>query len=603
LQQGAGLDALQICAPDGRQYAIVGLPIASDICAAPQESHFYLERGPADTAAWFLAAHPLTDAADGYGQVIVGVRLDDAYLARIRNQSGMEQILLFNGEILAFSGGAAREEWAAQLSAAPARLSAAPARLSTAPAQLSAYQFEDRAYYAAAIPWPEEAALLVALEVTDLAAAQRQLIGRMLGGILLAILIGSGLTLVLARRIGRPLDDLAAAASALSWRDLDRPVQVESQIAEVSQVAQALDFARVELRGALADLRQERDWVNHLLDSIVEGTLTLDADGRIAFFSQGAERVTGWSRQEAVGRRLDDLFQMADSAAPVSQFLPAAGQKERLTVLLADGRQAALAITGARLTPSAPGDAEIALVFRDVTEEEALRRLLGHFLANVAHEFRTPLSALAASIELLLDQSPDLSPAELQELLNALHLGTLGLQTLVDNLLESASIESGRFRVFLRPTDLNEVVAEAAQTMTPLIHKHGQRLRLDLPEELPVAMADGRRLTQVIVNLLSNAVKHGPDEAEIVLTATIGPQRVKISVADEGPGVPPEHRDDLFRWFMRRNPDEARPPFGIGLGLAVVKAVVLAHHGRVGIEDRPGGGSSFWIELPLEKEN
>ena len=147
LQQGVGLDALQICAPDGQQYAIVGLPIASDICAAPTESHFYLERGPAGTAAWFLAAHPLTDAADGYGRVIVGTRLDDAYLARIRNQSGMAQILLFDGEILAFSGGAAREEWAAQLSGA-----AAPR---------AAYQFDDRAYYAAAIPWPEEAYCLL----------------------------------------------------------------------------------------------------------------------------------------------------------------------------------------------------------------------------------------------------------------------------------------------------------------------------------------------------------------------------------------------------------------------------------------------------------
>jgi two-component system sensor histidine kinase ResE len=395
---------------------------------------------------------------------------------------------------------------------------------------------------------------------------------------------------------------LAAAARALSWRDLDRPIQVESQIAEVSQVAQALDFARVELRGALADLRQERDWVNHLLDSIVEGIMTLDADGRIAFFSQGAEEITGWARREALGRPVNDLFQVADSPAPFTQLLPVSGQKERIAVQLPDGRRLILAMTGAQLAPPAARHTEVALVFRDVTDEEALRRLLGHFLANVAHEFRTPLSALAASIEILLEESPDLSHEEFTELLNALHLGILGLQTLVDNLLESASIESGRFRVALRPTDLGQIVAEAAQTMLPLIHKHGQRLRLELPDNLPTALADGRRLTQVIVNLLSNAVKHGPDDAAIVLTATATPKQVKISVADEGSGIPAEHRDDLFQWFMRRNPDEARPPFGIGLGLAVVKAVILAHNGRVGVEDRPDGGSLFWIELPLRKE-
>jgi len=589
LQLGAGLDTLQICAPDGQRYAVVGLTIESDICAAPEEAHFYLERGRASTQAWFLAAHPLTDAAAGYGRVIVGVLLDDAYLAQIETQSGLEQALLSDAEILALSGRLPRAAWAAQLPRDAGKIAAR-----------AAYDFDDRAYYAAAFSWPEEAVLLVALEVTDLAIAQRQLIGRMLGGILLAALLGFGLTLLLARRIGRPLDDLVTAAGALSWRDLDQPVRVASQIEEVSQVAQALEFARLELRSALADLRQERDWVNHLLDSIVEGTMTLDAAGRVTFFSQGAERITGWPRSEAIGRPVDDLFQMADTSAPFSQFIPASGQKERLTVLLAEGRQAMLAITGAQLAPPAARSAEVALVFRDVTEEEALRRLLGHFLANVAHEFRTPLSALAASIEILLDQAPELSREEFAELLNALHLGILGLQTLVDNLLESASIESGRFRVSLRPTNLHQIIAEAAQTMTPLIHKHGQRLRLELPEELPVMMADGRRLSQVIVNLLSNAIKYGPDDAEIVLTATAGPQRVRIAVADEGPGVAPQHRDDLFQWFMRRNPDEAQPPFGIGLGLAVVKAVVLAHHGRVGVEDRPGGGSIFWFTLGTE---
>jgi signal transduction histidine kinase/HAMP domain-containing protein len=587
LQTGANLDLLLICAPDGRPLAQAGFQVGDAFCATTSAA-FRIDQTVVPPQVWLLAAEPIFPETERLGSVVIGWRVDQAFLRQMAAQLELAQILLLDDVVLASS----LPEMAAAVQNSLPDQRPLPGR----------YRFtlNQQRYYAQQFPLNEAGlATAVTLDITDIVGSQRRLIWTMLGGILLVAALGSGLALVLARRIGRPLDDLAAAAGALSWRDLDRPVKVKSQIAEVSQVAQALDFARLELREALADLRQERDWVNHLLDSIVEGTLTLDADGRVTFFSQGAERITGWPRNEALRHPVDDLFSMAGTSAPFSQFMPPPGQRERLTVLLADGRQATLAITRAQLTPPAAGDAEVALVFRDVTEEEALRRLLGHFLANVAHEFRTPLSALAASIELLLDQSPDLSPAEFQELLNALHLGVLGLQTLVDNLLESASIESGRFRVFLRPTDLNQVVAEAAQTMTPLILKHGQRLRLDLPEKLPVVIADGRRLTQVIVNLLSNAVKHGPADAEIVLAATIGSQRVKISVADEGPGVPPEHRDDLFRWFMRRNPDEARPPFGIGLGLAVVKAAVLAHHGRVGIEDRPGGGSIFWLELPL----
>jgi signal transduction histidine kinase len=228
--------------------------------------------------------------------------------------------------------------------------------------------------------------------------------------------------------------------------------------------------------------------------------------------------------------------------------------------------------------------------------------LMGHFLANVAHEFRTPLSAAVASIELLLDQAPDLSPAELQELLTSLHLGLFGLQTLVDNLLESASIEAGRFHINPRQAQLSKIIAEAIRTMQPLLDKHGQRLVVELPAALPVVRADPRRTGQVLVNLLSNASRYGPDEAEITLGATVAEGWVRVTVADQGPGIQPEYRNDLFRRFVYPTADNDKTKYGAGLGLSVVKAVVEAHGGQVGIEDRPGGGSVFWITLPVEQE-
>ena len=586
LQSGANLDLLLVCDANGRSLAQVGQAVGDGLCGITAVT-FHIEP-TSPPQAWLLAAEPIYPETEQLGKVIVGWRLNESFLQQTAQQLELAQTLLLHNTVLATS--------------LPTSTAVVQNALPVERPLPHRYRFglDQRRYYAQQVALNDEGlTTVVTLDITNIVDSQRRLIWTMLGGILLVAVLGSVLALFLARRIGRPLDDLATAAGALSWRDLDRPIQVESDIAEVSQVAQALDFARLELRAASADLHQERDWVNHLLDSIVEGTMTLDVNGRITFFSQGAERITGWPRQEAIGRRADDLLQMVDTSAPFSQFIPATGQKERLAVQMADGRQLILAMTVAQLTPPTARNAEVALVFRDVTEEEALRRLLGHFLANIAHEFRTPLSALAASIELLLDEAPDLSHEEFEELLNALHLGILGLQTLVDNLLESASIESGRFRIAPRPTDLRQIIAEAAQTMTPLIHKHGQHLRLELPDEAIMVSVDGRRLAQVIVNLLSNAVKFGPDEAQIGLTTTITAERVKIMVADAGPGVSATQRDDLFRWFMRRQPDEARPPFGIGLGLAVVKAVVLAHNGRVGVEDRPGGGSVFWFELPL----
>lgn len=252
--------------------------------------------------------------------------------------------------------------------------------------------------------------------------------------------------------------------------------------------------------------------------------------------------------------------------------------------------------------PPEAGDARVALVFRDVSEEEAVHRLMGHFLANVAHEFRTPLSALAASAELLLDQAPDLSGDELRELLTSLHLGILGLQTLVDNLLESASIEAGRFRVNVRPSNLGKIIAEAVRMMQPLLEKHNQRLLVELPTVVPVVRADWRRTVQVLVNLLSNASKYGPDDSEITIGATLDEYWVRVSVADRGPGIAPEYRKDLFRRFVYPDTSAEKTQYGAGLGLSVVKAVVEAQGGQVGVEDRPSGGSVFWFTLPAEDE-
>jgi signal transduction histidine kinase len=138
--------------------------------------------------------------------------------------------------------------------------------------------------------------------------------------------------------------------------------------------------------------------------------------------------------------------------------------------------------------------------------------------------------------------------------------------------------------------------------MQPLLDKHGQRLVLELPVTIPVVRADSRRTVQVLVNLLSNASKYGPDEAEITVRAKVGEGWVQVSVADQGQGILPEHYHDLFRRFMHLDTDSDKSEYGAGLGLSVVKAVVEAQGGQIGVEDRPGGGAVFWFTLPVERE-
>jgi signal transduction histidine kinase len=257
---------------------------------------------------------------------------------------------------------------------------------------------------------------------------------------------------------------------------------------------------------------------------------------------------------------------------------------------------------------------ERALVLRDITEEEATHHLRAYFLANISHEFRTPLSTLNASLELLMDEGQESSSAEMRDLLKPIHLSLLELQTLIDNLLEGSTIEAGEFRLRKRTMTINEAITGALTVVQPMLERRRQTISVTEPATLGEMWADRVRLTQVLVNLLANASKYTPMGEAIDMTVEVHRQNVsdqgqevtyRVMLADRGPGIPAAERVNIFRRFMRldrsqsgKAGDQMGDVHGTGIGLYVVKMTIEAHDGRVGIEDRPGGGSIFWFELP-----
>jgi signal transduction histidine kinase len=239
------------------------------------------------------------------------------------------------------------------------------------------------------------------------------------------------------------------------------------------------------------------------------------------------------------------------------------------------------------------------IVIRDVTEEEAVNRLRYNFLANVAHEFRTPLAGISATTEILSDEGTMLTPNELKELVDTIRLSTLHLQTLVGNLLESTTIEAGFFQVHRRPINLRAVVQEAAEIMSPLLKRREQSLIQTVPDKLPTVWADDNRLVQVLVNLLSNASKFTPMGGQIGLTVSLDATWVTMSVTDTGPGLPADRFSDLFRRFVTASQSHDTQ-YGIGLGLSVVKSIIEMHGGQVGAENLPKGGAKVWVTIPIQ---
>ena len=327
-----------------------------------------------------------------------------------------------------------------------------------------------------------------------------------------------------------------------------------------------------------------------LFESLSEGLILLDENDVVTHANESAARLLGREALDLAGSALQAVI-------PAGSAL-AFDQADTIQFPSNQGQEMILAVTSTPLEGISPH--KRVLVLRDVTASQAAHQMQTYFLANITHEFRTPLSALKASVELILDSLGEVSQAELERLLRSIHYSVAGLQTLIDNLLESASIESGHFRIHPQEARLGDVIGEAVRVMAPLLQRREQGLQIEMDWSLPPLCLDPTRITQVIVNLLSNASKYSPTGKGIWINAsTSTDSQLKISVTDQGAGLSPRDRENLFKKFVRLN-DSSGEQFGVGLGLSVVKTIVEAHGGRVGVDENPEGGSIFWFTLPIE---
>jgi PAS domain S-box-containing protein len=348
----------------------------------------------------------------------------------------------------------------------------------------------------------------------------------------------------------------------------------------------------------MPNFTQDPSWAEALIQSLPAGVIIIDESGHILSFNRCAESLAGWPAAEALGRSIDDVLPVVSGKGQFSEYLPRDSAIPPINVVNRQGQEVALATTTSSLE-AVDGSHQTVLVIRDMTPEDAAQRLRSYFLANISHEFRTPLSALKASVELLLDGVGTFTTDETLQLVRSVHFSVTALQTLVDNLLESVSIQAGRFRIRRRPTDLGLLVSDAEALMKPLLERRNQSLIVSLPDGLPELSVDPMRVTQVLVNLLSNASKYGPVDEPIELTVSMQQdQLLRISVADRGSGISADDRENIFRRFVRLD-EKDNTQYGIGLGLAVVKTIVESHGGTVGLDARPGGGSIFWFTIPI----
>jgi PAS domain S-box-containing protein len=612
-EESGNLDVVQVITPNlqaGDQLA--GLPSPQTFLAGrePYAADFVTVGDP--QRLFIVGISQIQSPAEGnplVGYVLVAREIKSDYMQTLEQESGLAQSLIVGGRRVATSLPAA-PDWSLDPQSALKVEKTGQACCTRGAAS-------NQTYYVGLMPLRNSQGTVLALSEVALPgnSIRQSMVNSIIisaGFSLLVMLVGSFLVARQARSITQPLLQLSKTADQISQGNLDVSTPIESGVPEINQLARHFELARRQLRYTLSVTQREMKHAERLLSLLPKGVIALDENDRITFFNPDAEEILGYNSWDVERLHYTHIFPPAPGeTATVGELLhkPADGPiAQRLNVLDAHGKPLLLYVTISPLDNNPPSGygSERVVVIRDVTEEEAVNRLRYNFLANVAHEFRTPLAGIAATTELLVEEGSDLTPDELNKLVETIRLSTLHLQTLVGNLLESTTIEAGCFQVHRRPINIQDVVQDAANLMSPLLKRRNQSLALNIPAALPTLWADANRLTQALVNLLSNASKFSPMSGKIELDITLYSEWMTIAVLDCGPGLPTDRFADLFKRFVTANQSHDTQ-YGIGLGLSVVKSIVEMHGGQVGAENLPTGGAKVWFIIPIhppeEKEN
>ncbi len=462
--------------------------------------------------------------------------------------------------------------------------------------------------YVAALPLLDDNGRMIAGVMSYLPAAEfeknrNRLLRRWISTTLVLAALAALISGTLARRLGRPIRSLTLSARRMAQEDFSTPV-MPAHDRELGVLSGTMEDMRRRVLELTAALRRREAQAQTLLANIVEGVFAVDDQRRIRYLNPQAARMLEVDADHAIGQFCGDVLKPRgqDSRPPCFHSCPiirarSGDSTSANEVLCIGGGQRSVIIHS-----SPPAGGQQVQIIRDETLAEAGRRLRDAVIANVSHEFKTPLAAQTAAVELLQTGQGKLSDSEAAELIEAMRRSTVRLNQLIDNLLESVRIDAREDRLDLQPIRIEDVIEQSTAVVNPLLLQKGQRLEIRLQDNIPEFLGDGQRLIQVLVNLLSNAVKYAPADSRIQLDVSTLGRSLRLVVDDEGPGLDARDGQAIFERFYR-SPGLSAGQAGMGLGLWIVRSIVERHGGRIEAGASASGGSSFRIFLPLKKED
>ena len=455
----------------------------------------------------------------------------------------------------------------------------------------------------------------MALPLAQLDASVAELRQRIFVASFVILLLGGLISLISFRMFAARVDRLKDFSRRLAEGDF-RPLSSERPRDELADLAAALNETAAWMDSTIRSLSGERNRSSAILGSMVEGVAVIDDQERLVFSNRAFSEILNLDSAAIEGRPLIEVVRNSDLLGLIRRALRGeGGLRSDIAMGIVQLRSFSVTVTpvkaleagpsggaltilpgGSQATTEKPSGAVV--VLHDVSELRRLERVRQDFVANVSHEFKTPLTAIQGFAETLLAGALE-DPSNNRRFLEIIRDHATRLAGLTDDLLKLARIEAGKLEVQFVSVGLLELVEGCAETTLLKSSRKQIAFEIDVPPGLPAVRGDPSLLHDVLQNLLDNAVQYTAAGGRIDVNVTAGPREAVITVADTGIGIPLADQERIFERFYRVDAGRSREVGGTGLGLSIAKHIVEAHGGRLWVESEVGRGSKFSFSISL----
>lgn len=425
-----------------------------------------------------------------------------------------------------------------------------------------------------------------------------------------SFLIGAAsafLSVILLFWLIKPLNKLIESTQVFSDGNLNHRIDIRSGD-EFESVGNAFNLMAQKLSQTFSKLENdreiaisERNRINEILSSIIDGIIAVDFNKNIMLINKAAQELTGYTQTEVFGKPIDHFVHLYIEQEEILPNAYCQGSFNKSANLVGKmGRQTNVNLMTTTVDGQVQTNLGCILILHDLSKEEELERMKLDFVSMASHELKTPLTSISGYLSVFLDENKKKLSQEEIGLVDKAYVATRQLQTLIQNLLNVNKIEREQLTVSPEPTNYADILSKSVEDLNAQASQKNILLTLIAPQvPLPKVMADPIRIGEVITNLVANAINYTNPGGKVDVFTQISPNEITTVVSDTGLGIPKEAIPHLFNKFFRVSNQLQPGGKGTGLGLYIAKSIIEKLNGKIWVESEPGKGSKFYFTLPL----